>query len=331
MKHLTLITILSFFITPAFGADTTHVKTILLIESYHSEYDWDRNYKIGLKEIIKDSAVIKTFEMDTKRLPKSTYPERARLALKEYDDIDPDLVILADDNALKYVGPGLANRTTPVVYLGINNNPRRYKMAGHKNITGVLERPLLKSSIYTIKRLLPRTKKFLILFDDGATSQASFSELFGNKPSIISSSGIQVDMKLIGKLSDWKHAVSTAKENGYDALILGLYHTITDNQSVHVKAPDILAWTSKNAPVPPFGFWKFSVGSGKAIGGFVMSGREQGIAAAKIIQEIFSGKTPDKIYPVTGKKGELYFSFSELKRWKLALPTDMIPDVGYTE
>ena len=330
MKLCVLILISVFISTVTVLAQNNNKKIILVIESYHAGYAWDKSYKQGLREVLGDKFDLEFFEMDTKRIPNSEFKNRARLALDEYRKINPDLVILADDNALQYVGPGLAGTKTPVVYLGINNNPRKYKIVGHKNITGVLERPLLVSSISTIKKIIPELKKILILFDSGITSKASLSEIFRNKTSLRFSSDVQADMKMIGDLKIWKKTILSAKQNGYDAVIVGLYHTISENGK-HVKASDIIEWTSENTPVPPFGFWEFSVGPDKTIGGFVLSGKEQGIAAAKIVLEIMSGKSPHSIYPVTGKKGALLFSTTQLKKWYLSLSEDIAGKTDYTK
>lgn len=133
-------------------------KSILLIDSYHKEYEWCKSYRIGLYQGLKDTEVNFThFEMDTKRLPSSMYQKKAAFAFETYKRVKPDLVILGDDNALKYVGKMLLNTITPVVFLGINNNPRAYIPMG-QNITGVLERPLIKRSIMETSYILSFNK-----------------------------------------------------------------------------------------------------------------------------------------------------------------------------
>ena len=77
-------------------------------------------------------------------------------------------------------------------------------MFGPQNITGVLERPLMKRSILFFKELLkPEPEKILILFDTGATSRSSVEQVFKGKNST-SIAGIKVDLKLINKLDIWK-------------------------------------------------------------------------------------------------------------------------------
>ncbi len=304
-------------------------ENILVIESYHAEYLWDMSYKEGLHETLGDQYNIIYFEMDTKRLPQSAFQSKAELAWETYQKVNPSLVILGDDNALKHVGPKFIQTDTPVVYLGINNNPRNYGMVGHKNITGVLERPLPQRSILFINTFL-KLKKVLILFDSGTTSQVISSEIFNAQESVFFS-GIQADIKLIDSYINWQEAVLNSKKEGYDIIIAGLYHTIKDHTGSHVDAEKVLEWTSQNTPLPPFGFWDFSVGANKTIGGYVLFGKEHGITAGRIALEILSGKSPGDINPQIPEKGRFLFSQSQLKKWGVTLTDPIASTAKYTE
>ena len=85
-------------------------------------------------------------------------------------------------------------------YLGINNNPRNYDVVGATNITGVLERPLLKRSVLLTKKILTKAKKGLVLLDSGATSYASLNTEFDNQ-SHIKVGDLKVEVELIERYS----------------------------------------------------------------------------------------------------------------------------------
>lgn len=155
-------------------------KDILIIESYHSGNPWTRNYVNAISSQFKEYT-IQTFQMDTKRLPLETYSARSDIAWKVIQAINPSLIFLGDDNALKYLAKRLGKTKYPVVYLGINSNPRRTEVYKYKNITGVLERPLLKRSIISIKKILPSINKVLILFDESTTSRHTIRDFFQGK------------------------------------------------------------------------------------------------------------------------------------------------------
>lgn len=320
MLRLMLFLALTAFATNASAAP----KTVLAIESYHSDNAWDASYLEGLRETFGKDYTLVSFEMDTKRLPKSLYQRQADLAWQKYQELKPDLVILGDDNAMKFLGPKFIATDTPVVFLGINQNPRDYvEFWMGKNMTGVLERPIFTLAIESIAEILqPKPDKILVLFDNGTTSRASVSETFkGKTRSDIS--GVRIDLQLISNFERWKQTVLEATDQGYDAIVVGLYHTLVGNDGRNIPADEVMAWTSENTPVPPFGFWDFSVGKGLTIGGFVLYGKEQGIMAAEMAKKILSGTAPKDIPAVVGKKGQFLFSKAELEKHRLTLPANI--------
>lgn len=299
--------------------ESLNKKNILVIESYHEEYLWSSSYRQEIEKAFSSDYRIECFRMDTKRIAPEKHKIMADLAWEKYNEIKPALVFLGDDAALKFLGPLLAKTDTPVVYLGINNNPREYiDVLRAKNITGVLERPLMKAGFNVIKSIYPEAKKIMILFDKDLTSQVVLKEIFGGKENSIIE-GLNADFKLIGSLEEWKKDV-LGSASKYDAIVAGLYHTLKDESGNNVDSEEVIRWTSANTPLPLFGFWEFSIGYDKAMGGLVISGAEQGKAAVEIARKILSGIPPDKIYPVTAEKGRFLFSKKQLEKNKIILP-----------
>lgn len=305
--------LLSLNVSQLFAAE------ILIIESYHAEYPWDMGYKKALTEQLGNKHQLHFFEMNTKRLAKELYQHRAELAWDEYQRIKPDLVVLGDDNALKFLGPLLSKTPTPVVYLGINNNPRNYNIVAANNITGVLERPLIKRSVLSVSDIIPKSKRILVLFDSGYTAYTSLENIFNNE-SIATISNIQVEIKLVEEYNIWQKQIIAAKQNGFDAIVLGLYHTIRDKNHHHIAAENVLLWTAQNANLPIFALWDFAIGKDKAIGGLALRSFDQGEAAAGLIEKILSGISPDKLRPITATRGKYIFSRSEVERYNIKLP-----------
>lgn len=295
---------------------------ILVINSYHEEFSWQVSHNEAIKEGLADIADLTFFNLDTKRLHPAHYPGRASLALERFKDLQPDLVILADDNALCLLGHDITKNGTPVVYLGINANPRTY-LGDTTLMTGVLERPLLKRSIVFIKAILARDiDKCLVLFDSGTTAEAALDTVFKGKNNL-EFDHTSTDVHLVAKFSNWKKHVLTASDYGYDAIILGLYHTLTDDEGNHVPSDVIAEWTSANTPLPIFGFWDYSIGKGKALGGLVLAGRPQGEEAVKLVKRILAGEHPSDIPPVMAEHGRFLFSRSEMEHWDITLPSNL--------
>lgn len=296
---------------------------VLIIESYHSEYAWDKNYINGIKSVFKDDFELLYFQMNTKRLPKNAYQERADCAWEYFQKTKPELVILGDDNALDFLGTRFSQIVTPVIYLGINDNPRHYNIYQSKNITGVLERPLIKRAIPIMAQLLPKkVTHILLMFDNSLTSHTILEEVFSSNTQIIIS-GIKVKIELIGDWETWQNTLLNT-DNHYDAVFFGLFHTLKDKDNNHIPDEQVLQWSAKNTPIPPFGFWDFAIGQDKAIGGLVLSGYEQGKLAAEIAKEVLVDQiSPYQIGAKTAEKGHYLFSRKALQKYGLTLPQKM--------
>ncbi|SIN90249.1 ABC transporter substrate-binding protein [Salinivibrio sp. ES.052] len=307
--------ILAFYlmsIVPVWAAD------VLLIESYHKEYGWDESYIRGLESTLGDDVTLHTFEMDTKRLPKSQFDAQADKALAIYQEISPDVVVLGDDNALSYMLPRLKNEDIDIVFLGINSNPRRLmaKYAGTARVTGVLERPLFARSMKEMSELLGKDQmKVKILFDAGTTATIATDHIANQYEDLKQQLGIDATIENHRLFSSWKSSVEQADE--YDAIVVGLYQIIRDESDNVVDANKVLSWTNENSETPLFGFWDFSVGKGQTAGGVVLFGESQGVQAGKYVNRILSGEDASTISVIHGKKGRAIYSATEFERWGL--------------
>jgi ABC-type uncharacterized transport system substrate-binding protein len=292
---------------------------ILVISSYHPEFLWDKSYNKGLLDGLHGEHQISHFYMDTKRYQREEFDDIAQRAIAFYLKSKPDLVVLGDDNAINYLANEIAALGTPVVFLGMNENPRLKGFVGHPKITGVLERPLLKRNISEISQLMGGLDKALVLFDSSNVALTAIEDEFKTQTQLRVGQTL-INSQLMGDYGLWQEAVLNAKKNGYQAIFLGLYHTLVDAQGQHVSEQTVLAWTSANSPLPLFCFWEFSVGKGMAIGGLVLDGNDQGHQAAALINSILAGTLPRTLSPRAALRGEYVFSKSELARWQLTVP-----------
>jgi len=299
---------------------------ILIINSYHRSYPWSQACLKAFEKNIGDQHNIHYIEMDTKRIHRREFKKQAKAAWEHYEDIDPDIVVLMDDNALKYLGPDITDDGTPVIFMGVNNDPVNYFDAGiPKNLSGILERPNLKQSAYLVEQLLPASNrsKLMVMMDAGATSYAIIKTSLAGK-SQISFNDHHLRTYLTSSWEEWKRKVRKLPTDGYDALLLGNYATIKDRYGRQIPLDEVAEWTSVNSKIPVMGVWRFSIGTRKALGGLVISGKYQGEQAAELTKiTLRNGKTPAIRTPL---EGELVFSESELARWQIVLPAALSKD-----
>ncbi|MBB1486772.1 ABC transporter substrate-binding protein [Oceanospirillum sediminis] len=267
--------------------------------------------------------------MDTKRLPKSEFILQADLALSQIKKKKPGVVVLADDNALKYVGPGAWAAGFPIVFLGINSNPRYYLNLDDR-VSGVLERPPVKIAVTSLMRVNPDVRKVLLLMDGGATSEAILETSFHNqKHNKIG--WVEADVVLTSQFSEWKSRIKEAHMQGYDLIMIGNYARMTDENNQPVDVSVVGEWTGKHSEIPVFSLWHYGIEKGMAIGGLVMSGEVQGEEAATIVNQFLANKKFVMPLIRTPSRGEYIFSRSELRRWNIKLPTDISEQVSWKE
>lgn len=297
---------------------------VLLIESYHSEYPWDKSYVEGIQATLADTVELETFQMDTKRIPKADYAGKAKEAFAKYKSFKPDIVMLGDDNALSYMLPMLFDEPISIVFLGINSNPRKLlsEYRGQAKVTGVLERPLFTKSLGELRKLFDdHNFKVKVLFDSGVTSQIAKGYIDKQYTLIRDNLGINVDIQAITTKNEWQSQVREAKSEGFTVIIVGLYQTLVDEQGNNVPAEQVINWTNQHSELPIFAFWDFAVGKKKAVGGVVLFGHSQGEQAANLVNQIINNGHSKPIPIVTGNQGKAIYSEVERERWSLEMPS----------
>lgn len=305
--------------------------TIFLVNSYHQTHPWVAAHNQAFRAALQSRVHIEIFDMDTKRLPKTEHNAQAACAMEKYNELQPDIVVLCDDNALRHLGRKIAAQGTPVVYLGINANPRDSLPGNDLPITGVLERPLLKRSILYLQQIQKKSlQRCLVLLDDSPTSRSIFQDIFYNT-SKHDFSGVQTDILLCNDWDTWLNTASTASQQGYDLIITGLYHTLQNSQGAPIDSEKAISEIANRCSVPLFGIWDFNIGPGKAVGGLVLSSAPQGERAAQIVADILRGRDIHSILPTTTTRGELFFSRSGLRKWGLQLPPALRAKVSFTD
>lgn len=300
----------------AVGACAGDVKTIVAVDSYTTQYPWSQEWRTVLAQQIGARARITWLELDAKHLSAAALSERARLARASIEAARPDLVVIGDDPALERVGSRLA-RQGPILYLGINNNPRHYFRTLPANVTGVLERPLITRAVLNLAAIVPGgIQRALVLLDDEMTTRVIKNEAFYGYNGI-RNGNTQIDLQVTQSFERWQQIVDTAPQR-YQALWIGLYFSMRDANGRAVSGEDVVRWTRAHSRIPVFGLWNFNIGPDKAAGGLVLTGEEQGREAARIAAAIlFDGTPPNRLFPVIPTAGRYVFSRAGVARYRL--------------
>lgn len=298
----------------------TMAANVLVISSYHAENRWTEDCLNGVKDTLEPKHDVTLFYMDTKRKPKSQYPKIAQDTLKVVESSKPDIVMLTDDNALNFLGQKISDQHIPVVFYGINNNPRVYFSDERlpNNVYGILERHLLIPLVRHINMISPlKHKKVLLLFDNSNTSKSIIEiDLKGSNNIIVD--GTELHWEMVNDFDEWKAQVSSSIDN-YDAIILDTWFTIENEKTKQViPENEIIDWTGTHSPVPVFSVISRTVSKDKAVGAFVLRGYDQGKEAAEMVLMLLNGEKPKKFKTI--KSGQFYLNQTNLEKFNLAVP-----------
>lgn len=324
-RYITILLITACFllITSIAKATITH---ILVIHSYHHEMHWVKQYTQGLRSVLGNEYVMENIYLDSKRTEEIAYEAKSKEILQRLHSINPSLVILCDDNALRLLGDPISKTGTNVVYLGINNNPRNYFTKIPPNVTGVIERVPLFPWARHIKEIIPQAQKMLVLMDDSTTSKGVVNVSFRGRKDI-TFSNTHVTYAHAHNWQEWQHAIQDG--GAFDLIIMPVYHSLLDSDGRHIEVDEVINWSSRNSPVPIFATQDYAVSDTGAVGAYVIPGIAHGRRAGIIAKDILEGKNIYDLPIHDDFQGEFYFNKKQLERFGLTLPSAILTQTKF--
>jgi len=289
---------------------------VLVVQSYSRDLAWTRQCDRGIAEALADKASIVTVYLDTKPTPPEEHVRKADEALDLFRRLSPDVVLLGDDNALRLLGPAVARTGTPVIYFGINNNPRNYFEYLPDNVGGLIERISLLQWIRLIGEIMPSAENFLVLMDGSPTADAIASTVFKGETTL-AYHRLAVTLRSTGRWEEWRRIV---EKGGFDAVVMPVFHALKDASGRHVPYGEVVAWTSRHSAVPVFATQDYAVGDDGVVGAYVVYGEKHGYLAGSMAARLLDGERMQDISAQGDQPGVFVFNERQLNRFGLVLP-----------
>lgn len=284
-----------FFLIPIFVAffngcrqAKTEKPKIVYVNSYHRGHpSSDEIMDAVIEEFPSDSFELVTYIMDTKRNSSKDYIENKAAQL--YDSIvifNPDIVIVSDDNAVKYlIQPYFIESEIPVVFCGVNWSDKEYNLQTVK-VTGMLEILPLAETLLTMKAYYPSMNKLLVLNENTTTSRKEKLLL----DSLFNRVGVSATHELVDDFDSWKTHFEEGN-NEYDIIYIS-----TNGAIKGWDKDEAVEFVYQNISIPVITCEDFMMPY--AVVGKTKVAREQGIWAATTAKKILKGKNPGD-FPVT--------------------------------
>lgn len=291
-------------------------KRILLLCSYDAAFPTYPKQMAGLRSILNRADYnIEVEFIDSKRIPGvenlEIFKQNFRFKLSKLAPYD--LVIAADDNALKLIeelGDELFP-DQPVIFLGVNDRERGLALGKRECVTGVLERPSYQDSIDMMHLAFPQAKEFYVIFDGLPSSLADWNGLLMESEM---PEGVTLKPLDLSKMSfDRLYARLAGLTKGDPVLLLSAY---LDDEGTALNFERSVSELVGRSVAPIFHLYEHGIGDG-LFGGIVVSHFVQAQKAAQIAKRIFNGEAISKIPVVEESPNRYLIDYTKLKEYSL--------------
>ena len=292
---------------------------VVILHSYHKGYPWTEREEEGIRSLFKGYPSTRFFVefLDTKRLPLTRrYMRRLKDFYRfKYRDVHVDVVIVTDNNALTFLVrnhedlfPGV-----PVVFCGVNNF-HVSMLQGDALVTGVPENDSPLETLKLALKLHPGGGAIYYVVDNNTLTGTKNLERFKEA---VEELGLEERAVVIaGAYLD--RVLERVSKIPPEAVVLEGSSFFKDQHGVVLSVQRCFEKLSSICKAPVFSMWDFVLGHG-IVGGYVVSGFEQGKAAGEMALEVLQGTPPWEI-PILGKSPNRYmFDYRQLRRFGIPL------------
>ncbi len=311
---------------------------VLLLNSYHPQYQWTQANNKGIQQVLSSEVVDEDLFiefMDSRRIINNETHLQALVNLYRYKYrlIRPDIIISTDDFALNFliryrdeIFPGI-----PVVFNGVNFDPTE-NLAGLKNFVGIQEGDAIAENVELIAQLHEGNIDEIIVLSDKSSLGILFSKEVLEFKKNWHHPTIKLTLQDDFSFEELLYQVNTLGQNkdksedkrlvNRKAFFISALHK--DNQGRYFSYSHDIPTLTRYSKAPIYGMWGTPLMGLGVVGGFMNNPLLHGQNTAKIALEILSGKD---IESIENEKFALFlprFDSRQLEKFKIdinLLPT----------
>ncbi|NTW36006.1 MAG: hypothetical protein HGB17_07730 [Syntrophobacteraceae bacterium] len=290
-------------------------KKVLVLHSYYQGYRWTDDENEGIESVLRPIVGrnnIYIEYMDTKKVFGALYEKRLRAVYEiKYKNIKFDLIVATDNNAFEFLRKNRDSLfpKTPVVFCGVNDVTKQ-KLKGLKYFTGVNEAGDYKKCIELMLRLHPKTKQ-IVFVNEWTTTGMSVHEAF-----LEAIEGMDESIKfMMLEDVDIDYLLSALRSLEEGSLVL--YTSFGRDSSGKIFEYDEIAkMICSQSKVPVYTPYLFNIGH-DVVGGLVLHGQDQGVAAGNLGARILRGEKAEHIPVVMSSPKRYVFDYRSLDKFRI--------------
>jgi PAS domain S-box-containing protein len=302
------------------AAKSAKVSRVLYLNSYDRSYEWSDDIERGLTEGLKNAVC--EIELSIEYLDGRRFPETARNGLlaatlaAKYGGYRHDVVVVSDnfafDFAIQY--RRLLFPDLPIVFCGYNNfRPDVLKEIG--NITGVNEEVDFSKTVELAIQVQPTVHNLVFITSTDDASSRRMSEVVQTTLFPELRKGYNLIVLKDAPMDEIRTRLGALPPESAVFLIGISSDLIEGRRSTPIENARMILAVS---PVPVYSFWDFHLGTG-ILGGHIITGLDQGQAAADMVLRILGGTPADDIAVMTQTPGRNIIDFNVMKRYNIKL------------
>lgn len=295
---------------------TPHAKPIcVFIASYALDYVWQVGINAGLLPVISPKCDVRIFYMDTKNQRGKAYRIAQGQKAKAFIEANhPDVVIVSDDNAVKYVlQPYFKNSKIPFVFCGVNDTGKPYGLP-YRNTTGIIERTEYSVLMNYAFQLSLGKRTIAYLSADEVTAQKNEVAFVKMAKRL----GLRYEVDKVTNFTDWKKAfLSMQNDPRIDFIVLGNFTSLAG-----YKDPKLKQFVFEHTRKVTASLYTWIMPY--AVFGVVKLPEEQGRWAGEAALAILKGYPPTDIPVVPNRRFQLVINTALVKKLNLTLPPSFI-------
>ena len=249
---------------------------------------------------------------------KATKEKRGKEAAEKAMAADPDVVVVLDDECVKYVGLEVAKQI-PVVFGYIFSAPKALGLP-QPNITGITRRSYAPD-IWSLANQLFGAKTVALLSKDSQSMAGVRKVLMANADKLEQGTGVRVEeMYLCDTFDQWSDHVKNWKQ---DLIYLADTSRIQKADGTTMSRSELTSWTVENAEVPVIAAAEKDAEAG-AVFAVVASERQNGYQAGKMALKILDGTPVSEIPMEESTKGNLLINAKTVEKMGVDIPYDVL-------
>jgi PAS domain-containing protein len=314
-------------LAPAASASANEPRNVLILHSYHQGLPWtdseQEGITTGLGQHLPEFGIYIEY-LDALRFPlpaENEQSEIVRRLAERYAKPGIDILVATDDPAYRLL---LAHRDhfwpgKPLLFAGVNNIGSS-DLAGLENVAGVSEAPDFPANLNLIQQFHPKTNRLVIIGDDTKTFASNRATLEAANAALPKPFAIEVVTHRL-----LKEVMSDLKALSGDFVVVLMGRPFDESGRIVPESESAAALRSSTTR-PLYSAWSFFLDHG-IVGGKLVSGKDQGMAVARLVLDLHAGKVFSDLPRLTASPNRYMFDYEELDRFGLtrhALPSNSI-------